>query len=502
MTCIQEKRGGSECFCVLQLTEAGDVFYQILKPEQPDASSRPRPEEDEPLLPQAARNPLQTPDSELVAVDTDTSSNSDIIGPTQMSVAETPERVQQAVTMFSESSSEDSECERRRKLKTFLQVVVNDGPDGLDADRTGVTEGGGKAGDFKIPDAVQQTASGSGCLDDAGASQQHCPVKISQHALITWKHWLQKLMQKSPRPHCSQHFSVSAKGLLHLPAGEARDSTEEERVQNLRRDLRACMSKRSLLVHGAVSDSLGAPDVVPVPEQVDTEVWRDQLSQRLTLSWQGEEVWRAWWEDQLGLNRKEKVEALKRKRRREKEARRATGQRLELSGSFTSSISYQSELDDFSDSTGWSSAASPGMHSDTEGTGPLSQLEGFLLHGAPTATIPSTVQNEAPDLSPSTTPQSVKTEQGGQTTPSISCTLSLSQTVKHDSTPASRKKSRRSTDDYLNSLFATQVRSRRLIRKQQSAQTMELLLKHNIDLSSRHVPRCYKMSHGNEERED
>lgn len=473
MTSIQEKRSGNECLCVLQLTEAGDIFYQILKPEQPDTTSRPPAAEDETPPPQTARKPPQTPDSQLVAPET--SSDDGIVGPTQSAamqryVAETPEREQQAVTMFSDSSSEDSEIEGRcRKLKQLLQVVVNDETEldqvnGLDADRADVEVGGDKSGDTKEPDV----ASGSGRLDQGGASEQHTPVKISKHALVTWKQWLQKLMQKSrekkPRPNSLQHFSVSTKGLLHLPDGAARDSTEEERVQNLRRDLRACMNKRSLLVHDAVTTSgasLVAPDVVPVPNQVETEVWRDQLSQRLTLSWQGEEMWRAWWEDQLGLNRKEKVEALKRKRRREKEAKRASGQRLELSGSFTSSISYQSELDDFSDSTGWSSAASQGMCSDTEGRGPLSQLEGFLLHETPRATTPSTVQNDTPDLTPTATPQSVKVQPSGQRTPSSSHTTSLSQTVKHDSTPASQKKSRRPAD--LSSLFATQVRGRRRV---------------------------------------
>lgn len=470
MTCIQEKRSGNECLCVLQLTDAGDIFYQILEPEEPDITSRPSAAEDEPLPPQATKKPPQPPDSQVAV--SETSSDDDVIGPTQSVamqwfVAETPDREQQAATMFLDSSTEDSESEgRRRNLKQWLQVVVNDDPElnqvsGWDTEKNDVKVDGDKAGDTKEPGVVEETAYGSRCLSHVGGSVQQTPIKISKHALLTWKHWLQKLMQKSrekkPHPRSLQHFTVNTKGLLHLTDGEARDSTEEVHVQCLRQDLRACMSKRSLLVHGTVSTSLMAPDVVPVPNQVDTDVWRDQLSQRLTLSWQGEEAWRAWWEDQLGLNREKKVEALKRKRRREKEAKRAAGQRLELSGSFTSSVSYQSELDDFSDSTGWSSAASQGMYSDTEGTGSLSQLEGFLQHGTPRATTPSTVHDDTQDPTPTGTPQSVKFQQGGQRTPSSSHTLSLSQTVKRDSTPASQRKSRCPADNYLSSLFATQV---------------------------------------------
>lgn len=469
MTCIQKKRGGSECLCVVQLTEAGDIFYQILEPEQPDSSSRPPAADDKPLPRQATKKPPQPPDSQLIV--TDTSSDDGIILPTQdvamqRFVAETPEREQQAVTMFSSSSSEDSDSERRhRNLKKWLQVVVND-DSMVDQDTDGhsdVEVGRDKTGDVKQPGVVEETASGSTCLGQVFASEQHTPVKISKRALVTWRHWLQKLMQKSrekkPHPHCLQHFKVSTEGLLRLPDGEAKDSTEAQRVQSLRQDLTACMNKRSLLVHAAVSGSLVAPDVTPVPNQVETEVWGDQLSQRLTLSWQGEEVWRAWWEDQLGLNKKEKVMALRRKRRREKAEKRATGQRLELSGSFTSSISYQSELDDFSDSSGWSSTVSQDFISDTKGMGPLSQLEGFLQRTT-RATTPSTVQNDTPDPTPTATPQSVKVQQGGQRTPSSSHTLSLSQTIKLDSTPASQRRSRHPADDYLSSLFATQVRGR------------------------------------------
>ncbi|XP_044029251.1 TATA box-binding protein-associated factor, RNA polymerase I, subunit C isoform X2 [Siniperca chuatsi] len=473
LTCIQKKEGsgagGKECICILQLTEAGDIFYQILEPEQPDTSRPPAAEDDPPPQRAAKKLPQPTqkeatasgrktaeqhqPDSQLVI--SDTSSDEGVIRPTQDPtaqgiVAETPEREQRALNMYSNSFSEDSESEGKgRNLKQmWLQVVVNDDPEldqvsGLDA---GVKEGKvvkDNADNTEKPGAMEETVSGSTSVSHVDASEWQTPLKLSDGALVTWKRWLQKLMQKSrenkPRPRCLQHFTIKNAG-LHLFDDEASDLTEEECVQSLS-DMRARMSKRSLLVHNTVSTSLGAPDVVLVPHQVDTEVWTDQLSQRLTISWQGEEAWQAWWEDHLGLNREEKVEALKRKRRREKEMKRATGRRLELSGSFTSSVSYQSDLDDFSDSMGWSSAASQGVWSDSEGM--MSQLEAFLEHGTPRAATPST-------------PQSVKDKQGEQQTPGSCRTLSQSQTPKPDSTLANQKRSKRPADVHLSSLFAPQ----------------------------------------------
>ncbi|XP_040915318.1 TATA box-binding protein-associated factor RNA polymerase I subunit C [Toxotes jaculatrix] len=485
LTCVQKKgekeAGGEECICVLQLTEAGDIFYQILESERPDSdASRPPASEDEPLPQQAARQLLRptleeataseqlAPDSQLVLEDP--LSDEGIIGPTQgpnvpRFVAETPEREQRVASMFSDSDSEDSESggNIRKLIQLGLQVIINDDPDpdhgsGLDAEVMDGEVGGAKADDTNDPSGVEGTACSTSNLSPC---EQQTHVKLSDDALITWKRWLQKLMRKSrekkPRPHRLKHFTVKTKDVLRLPRDKARDSTEEERVQSLRRDLRACMSKRSLLVHSAVSSSLRVPDVVPLPNPVDTEVWRDHLSERLTLSWQGEDAWRAWWEDHLGLNREEKMKALRRKRRREKEVKRAAGRRLELSGSFTSSVSYQSDLDSFSDSTGWSSAASQGMWSDTEGTGPLSKLEGFLEHGTPRATTSSTVQNDTPVATPTATP--VKDKQGDQQTPSSPCTLAQSHTVKPDSTPASQRKNKRPAQDYLSSLFALQDES-------------------------------------------
>ncbi|KAM7369369.1 hypothetical protein PAMP_013641 [Pampus punctatissimus] len=471
LTCIQKRaereESGDECICILQLTEVGDIFYQVLEPEQPDASRPPAAEEEPPpqreaekLLPQPTLKNATTSGRETTeqAADSqpmvpDTSSDEDIIGPTQgptvhRFVAETPERIQTPNT-HTDASSEDSESERKqRKLdRLLLQVVVNDDPQLDEVSKDKVDSAVEPGGVEEMP----------GDFSSVDPPEQHTLVNLSDDTLVTWKHWLQKLMCKSrqnkPHPRCLPHPTVKTEGLLHLPYSETRDPKEEAHVQSLRRNLRACMSNRSLLVHGTVS--LEPAGTVPIPNPVDTGAWTDDLSHRLTVSWQGERAWRAWWEDQLGLNKEEKVQALKRKRRREKEAKRAAGRRLELSGSFTSSVTYQSQLDNFSDFSGWSSAASQSAWSDTDETGPLSQPESITEHGTPRAETPATVQSVTPVATPNAKPQEMKDKEGEQQTPSCS-RFFLSQTPKPETTPTSQRKSKRPAEDYLSSLFAPQ----------------------------------------------
>ncbi|XP_069580109.1 TATA box-binding protein-associated factor, RNA polymerase I, subunit C [Brachyistius frenatus] len=453
--------GVEECMCVLQLTEAGDIFYQILEPQQPLAdTSRPPAADDQLELRRAARSQTRHSLKEATmsrrkaaeqlpaasqTVASNTSSDEDVVGPTQGLtqhgvVPETPERQEP------DSDSEDSQSRRRSQnlKRPWLQVVVNDDPEldqvnGLEAGRN-VAEDGGD--------------------EEEEEEEEETLLQLSNSVLDTWKRWLQKLMQKSykkkPRPHCSQHVTMDTTNLLRLSDDNERDPSEKERVRRLREELRSRMFSRSLLLHGAVSAFIGAPDVVPVPTEVNAEHWTDPVSQRLTVSWQGEGAWRAWWEDKLGMNKEAKVQALRRKRKKEKEAKRAGSHRWELTGSFTSSVSYQSDLDDLSE-RGWSSAASQGEWSDTEGrrgSGRMLDVSEQETDGAPTS---STVRSETLLPSPVNTPQRVKDGQDDQEeTPSWTRPISLSPTDSPASTPASRRRSSCPADDYLSSLVEPQ----------------------------------------------
>ncbi|KAK5900479.1 hypothetical protein CgunFtcFv8_025437 [Champsocephalus gunnari] len=443
LTCIQKRGGGEaageECICVLQLTEAGDIFYQILEPEQ---SHTPPPALENNTISEI--NPAQQPPPSLRRI-SEASSDEDIIGPTQTQsfVAETQEEERPELDTYASSNESWSPRKSRRMKNLQLQVIVNDYDNdetvsGLD---TGLNEESAREEKADIPEEpsrVEETTSGS--------------RKLSDGVLVTWKQWLQKLMQKShknkPRPQRRQPFKITTKELIDLSSDdEARgeDSAEKERVENVRRDLRACMANRSLLVHSAVSASLGAQEVVEVPDAVKTDRWGDPTSERFTISWQGEGAWQAWWAENLGLNREKKVEALRRKRRREKEVRRASSQRSVLSSSFCSSLSYQSDLSDFSDLSGWSSSASLGAWSDSGGG--LSQAEGSVGRGIPRAATPSSSQT---DPTPQPGNQTLASQPGNQTLASQPGNQTLT------SQPGNQTPRAKPQEDYLSALFAPQ----------------------------------------------
>lgn len=461
LTCIQKKGADEESICVLQLTEAGDIFYQVLEPERPGDSGGPEAQEEawsKPTQEEATGGGAGTFAKWFQAachqVASDTSSDDDIIPPTQDPrgfVAETPERKRK---IYSSSSSEESESvlKARYVKKLGLQLVVRD-PIADDAGRADAVDGEG--GVCESNAGSTQEAADVG--ENTDKNHQN-PETLSDAALVRWKHWLQKLIRKSRakeyHAHMSQLLTVNTEGLLQRSGAEERDPTEEERVHSLRRDLRACMANRSLLINRTVSASLEAPDAVPLPEVVDTDAWRDDLSQRLTVSWQGQDAWQAWWQEKLGLNREEKLAALKRKRRREKDAKRASGRRLELSGSFTSSVSYQSELDDFS---GWSSSASQGAWSENESGG--SQLDVFGEPRVPRAETPSSMQADVSVPTPTATPRKIADVQSDREAPGSSRTRSSPRTSKPEATPTSQRSSRRPAD-YLRSLFP-EVRQQR-----------------------------------------
>ncbi|PWA15996.1 hypothetical protein CCH79_00017737 [Gambusia affinis] len=314
LTCFQKMSVSTATMIVLQLTAAGDVFYQILerddgKPGVPETGATetgaPETGAPEPGAPETGAF------SSLLVVET--SSDEDVVMPTQ---------VPNAPTFVPETPDRNQSSDRSPDQIPSLVAVGNEA-------------------DWSVPSVL----SGATCR--------------------AWRRWLQKLRRREGKPGAPPHLAVRTAGLLSV----AEPGAAGRHLQGaLQQDLRRCMQTRSLLLNSDL-------DPVPVPAAVDTEAWRDPLSERLTAAWRGgKEAWLEWWQEELGENRAMKKEALRRRRRRQKEAQRAAGRHLQLSGSFTSSISYQTDLDDFS---GWSSGTS-GPLSDSQRSGPLGRLAAFL----------------------------------------------------------------------------------------------------------------------------
>ncbi|CAG5867116.1 unnamed protein product [Menidia menidia] len=427
LTCIQSKagRGSSqeESICVLQLTEAGDLFYQLL--QRPDLDlerdldldldrdqdrDRPRP-----AAAASDDQPGQSPEGP------DAWSDQDVVGPTQAAsvqvVAETPER---------------ERPEQGPDLPPPSPWDRDDsGSDGVRRPEAAVEDGGGAAGGM---DGGMDGGVPGG--EEAGRR------RLSRGAAATWKLWLQMLAQRSsrgePRPRRFPLFRVASRGLLSPPDGGGGAAPDGQRWARLSWGLKSSMARRSLLLHSAAAAWLEPPGAPPPPPHVPTDTWSDPLSQRLALAWQGEAAWRGWWEERLGLNRQARLEALRRKRRRRREARRAGGALSALSASFTSASS-QSELDDFSSSAGWSSAASRRAWSDTEGD----------WDSRSEAATPSATQPNSPVRTPAGTPQSAGHR-------GRAGSLHLTQTQTPQASTASQRGAKRHLDDYFSSLLASQ----------------------------------------------
>ncbi|NXC20160.1 TAF1C polymerase, partial [Corythaeola cristata] len=171
------------------------------------------------------------------------------------------------------------------------------------------------------------------------ASPQPAPAVPSPAAALRYRRWLKALSKgcrQPPRHTWPPTFSqkrLFTRKELEVPAGP---STLQGQA---RQRLHQAMREGGLIQHW----DLPAPQPPALPQPPEPVGGLDPLSTRLTAAWLGD--WGQWWEERTSINMAQRQRALRERRRRQKRAR---GHRS-LSASFTSSLTYQSELSELSD---------------------------------------------------------------------------------------------------------------------------------------------------------
>ncbi|NXH05977.1 TAF1C polymerase, partial [Loxia leucoptera] len=179
------------------------------------------------------------------------------------------------------------------------------------------------------------TAPGSSPLFEAPASSPHGLGA----AALRYRRWLRALSRAWREP--PQHTwlpSLSQRRLfthrdLEGPAGPS--SLQKQMHQRLRQAM-----QEGGRIQRWEPLALQPP---PLPQTLELAGGPDPLSNRLTTAWAGD--WDQWWEERTSFSVAQRQRALRERRRRQK---RAQGRRS-LSASFTSSLTYQSELSELSD---------------------------------------------------------------------------------------------------------------------------------------------------------
>uniref|UniRef100_A0A8C1E5J0 Wu:fj64h06 n=1 Tax=Cyprinus carpio carpio TaxID=630221 RepID=A0A8C1E5J0_CYPCA len=305
-TAVQKK----DYLSVFQLTETGDIFYQMLKLHTDQtASSNDVPEQSVSVQPT-----VETGESENMQSYTDNDN---------------------------QSVQSDSETEGRQAALRHLEVIDNVDNDGLNT--------------LDTNENIRKEPSSQSSIGNnpTGSTRPPNPSK-DPDLQAAWNKWFKPIFKKAEAKKRHHKFRRIRTDDLKCMMGKKLNKPKEDKWMRLRKDLQEVMRKKEMLLHGVTY--LPHLNVTPVPDPVDPDDWPDDVSQRLAASWEGQ--WTYWWEEKLGLNRDEKIAALRRKRRRQKQAK--ARKRTSLSGSFTSSVSYQESL------SGLSSVESQCLGSDEE----------------------------------------------------------------------------------------------------------------------------------------
>ncbi|XP_066037091.1 TATA box-binding protein-associated factor RNA polymerase I subunit C isoform X3 [Chamaea fasciata] len=252
--------------------------------------------------------------------------------------------------------SEEEEEEEQTFYLSNLEVIINDDDEE----------------DMGTPAPLEEAE----LLREECANPQPSPAVSSPAVALRYRRWLRAISRTCKEP--PQHTwppSLSQRRLftrrdLEGPAGPS------SLQRQMRQRLCQTMEEGGLIQHWVPL----ALQPLHLPQTLEPAGGLDPLSARLTAAWAGD--LEQWWEERTSFSVAQRQQALRERRRRQK---RAQGRRS-LSASFTSSLTYQSELSELSD-TG-PSLLSPGRP-------PLLSQDGSPPAGSPP--VHSPVTSAAPD---------------------------------------------------------------------------------------------------------
>ncbi|XP_043934607.1 TATA box-binding protein-associated factor RNA polymerase I subunit C [Protopterus annectens] len=325
---------GKESMYVFHLTNAGDIFYQTLVRKEVQPPSRQL------NVHSLCSNFVELNKASDPEVDLHCHENSGAV-PKDGSVCL-------------------ADCEDERGNTNELEVVLNDS----------TNESWNRELEGPLPFQEEQRdegLQGENSTPDSHCVEQMCADKRNVHrtpvmskaARIKCRKWLNLYThkQKTLELGCWQKKSHPILRTKHIFFSKDFQKVNEENsfFIDARKKMKAVMKESKVFNHS----TFPLLELVSIPDPVDPSPWHDDLSERLTASWEGR--WNDWWEEKLGLNRGKKVRALWEKRRRQK-LKKARSRQM-LSGSFTGSASY-SEMSDIGDYSGQSEVAEDSFYSD------------------------------------------------------------------------------------------------------------------------------------------
>ncbi|XP_063177069.1 TATA box-binding protein-associated factor RNA polymerase I subunit C isoform X2 [Chroicocephalus ridibundus] len=301
-----QEDGLRESLLVFQLSEAGDVFCQRLTHEAAAQPPAPTPGDE------AAGAPGSSP------LFDDPASSPRGLGPEEEE----------------EEEQEEEEEEEQTFYLSNLEVIINEEEEEEEED-AGTPAAPQEAECPQEPCASPQP---SPAPQEAERPEEPCASpQPSPAAALRYRRWMKALSKGcGDRPQRTRPPTFGQKRLF------TRKELEEPSAPSTLHGQARQRLRQAMQDGGPIQRWDPPPPALPQPLEPavgDT----DPLSTRLTASWGWD--WERWWEERTSFNMAQRQQALRERRRRQKRARG----RHSLSASFTSSITYQSELSELSD---------------------------------------------------------------------------------------------------------------------------------------------------------